>query len=579
MSSDDRAEADVQGDLAQYPLPRLIFYLYKKQFLGQLHLDRPQGDKAKVYFRQGMPAFVELRAMEDVLARVLLERGWITTEQFELSLAGLAQGEKLHGHLLLEMGAIDARQLVNGLRLQLRRKLNRLFQLKEGAFALYGGDHDYGKDSEGEAIQVDPLWVIHQGVLNAFDSSRLAPELRKLDGCSVQLRTEFVPHLGRFGLSPEEMGLAQVLIGRAVEVERVFQLGHLSRMQAEMLLYTLWVTEALTLSEGASVRPPARPDERPATAPDIQTLAAGFASPATQAVSKQRPAQRDGAPARAAPPQARPPAEAPTKADAPEAGAGERRKDRPELRQLRAEIQRRLARLAQQNHFEVLGVERGASSEVVRDAYFKLAKEFHPDRVSGMGLEPEATREAEALFSRIAEANAVLSDARARADYEKSLDQPEGAADEARALLDAEMTFQRATVFFRKRDYRQALEQFEEAYRLNDREGEHLAWIAWTRWNDPKGDKKALLPQLLKDLKRAIQISPRRPQSHYFLGELQLAAGEEKRAMESFEKVIEINPSHVDALRQIRLMGMRQERADKKPTGAVKALSRFLKKQ
>jgi tetratricopeptide (TPR) repeat protein len=140
------------------------------------------------------------------------------------------------------------------------------------------------------------------------------------------------------------------------------------------------------------------------------------------------------------------------------------------------------------------------------------------------------------------------------------------------------MTFQRATVFLRKRDYRQALEHFEQAYRLNDREGEHLAWIAWTRFCDPKSDRKAILPQAIRDLKKAIEISPRRPQSHFFLGELYVASGEEKRALAAFEKVIEINPNHVDALRQLRLIRMRQERADKKQTTTMKAISRFLKK-
>jgi len=64
-----------------------------------------------------------------------------------------------------------------------------------------------------------------------------------------------------------------------------------------------------------------------------------------------------------------------------------------------------------QDHYEVLGVERGASADEVKKAYRKLALKYHPDR----SQEPDA----EARFKLINEAYAVLSDPEKRQRYDR----------------------------------------------------------------------------------------------------------------------------------------------------------------
>src|SRR5919106_1880432 len=64
------------------------------------------------------------------------------------------------------------------------------------------------------------------------------------------------------------------------------------------------------------------------------------------------------------------------------------------------------------NYYEVLGVPREASQAEIRNAYRNLAKERHPDYPCG------STEE----FSRLQEANAVLSDANRRRKHDEALD-------------------------------------------------------------------------------------------------------------------------------------------------------------
>lgn len=65
---------------------------------------------------------------------------------------------------------------------------------------------------------------------------------------------------------------------------------------------------------------------------------------------------------------------------------------------------------SKRDYYEVLGVARDAEAAAIKDAFRKLAMQYHPDRNKEPG--------AEERFKEIAEAYAVLSDPRKRADYD-----------------------------------------------------------------------------------------------------------------------------------------------------------------
>jgi molecular chaperone DnaJ len=78
---------------------------------------------------------------------------------------------------------------------------------------------------------------------------------------------------------------------------------------------------------------------------------------------------------------------------------------------------------AKRDYYEILGVERDASSDQIKGAYRKIALKNHPDRNPG---DPEA----ESRFKEAAEAYAVLSDAEKRQRYDRfghaAVDGPSG---------------------------------------------------------------------------------------------------------------------------------------------------------
>ena len=71
------------------------------------------------------------------------------------------------------------------------------------------------------------------------------------------------------------------------------------------------------------------------------------------------------------------------------------------------------------NHYELLGVPRDASLEMINQAYKRKALRWHPDRVL-----PELRDEAKVVFQQLNEANTALKDPVLRSQYDNFLNRP-----------------------------------------------------------------------------------------------------------------------------------------------------------
>ncbi len=220
-----------------------------------------------------------------------------------------------------------------------------------------------------------------------------------------------------------------------------------------------------------------------------------------------------------------------------------------------ADLSRLKQKLEGQNHFERLGLEEGVTTKDVRGAYLELAKSCHPDRWSG---EPEDVRsEAALVFSLITEAHDTLVDPASHRLYVRNLHAGSLDKDAVSRIVTAEQKFGEGETCLKQRAYPQALACFKEALDLQPEEADHQAFYGWAYYLVNRGDESAETVAR-EHIEKAISLSPNSPTAHYLLGQLLKACDQAELAKKMFRQVLELQPGHVEAARELRLIEMRR---------------------
>jgi curved DNA-binding protein CbpA len=220
----------------------------------------------------------------------------------------------------------------------------------------------------------------------------------------------------------------------------------------------------------------------------------------------------------------------------------------------RRELSERLGRV-KQSYYQVLGIPDDARTETVQSAFFQLAKRFHPDR---HGAELEDVRDqATRLFARMTEAHQVLSDPVRRKEYDELVKQGEGAAEEQEEVLRvvrAATSFQKAQVFLKRNNLTAAETEARQALADDPEQADHIALVAWLDANKPNPDLEAVL----KVLNKCVTMEEVNLRVRWYRGQIQKRLGHERRAIEDFRFIVERDPRHVDAQRELRMHDMRR---------------------
>jgi tetratricopeptide (TPR) repeat protein len=299
------------------------------------------------------------------------------------------------------------------------------------------------------------------------------------------------------------------------------------------------------------------------------------------------PSERPAAPSSLSSPPGRSasiPAAAPDAAIAADDGALHGRLDRlqnipsppdelsDELRQrwLRVVTKGRL--IENQNYFEMLDIDREAKSSDARAKFYTLAKEWHPDR-----LPPELMplREyVQIIFSYMSEANTTLGDENQRVKYVQSVREGGGTPAAERlmqTILDTAMEYERVLVMSRKREWDDALELMKKILVVVKEEADYHAMYAWLLMQRFPGEQ-APLQKMLESANRALELNDRHERANLLKAQILRRMGRPSEALEYFRTVVDINPRNVDAMREVRVASMRNEKLESKapPRGNIK---------
>jgi curved DNA-binding protein CbpA len=242
----------------------------------------------------------------------------------------------------------------------------------------------------------------------------------------------------------------------------------------------------------------------------------------------------------------------------------------PELTERWTKIVARARLIENQNYFEMLGLDKKALGPEIRTEFFKLAKDYHPDRLP-QELAPLRTC-VEVIFGYLNEAYKTLDDEQQRIAYLRSVREGGGTPASERLMqqiLDCAITYERVQVFARKRQYDEALALTENILSITKDEPDYHAMYAHLLMSKfPSND--APTGKIMEALDRALELHPDHERAHECKAKMLQRLGRQPEALRHYKRVVAINPNNVDAAREVRVAGMReaQEKASPKNTAA-----------
>ncbi|MDR0966416.1 MAG: response regulator [Myxococcales bacterium] len=570
----------IRGTLDQKPFPVLLVDLIRWRSTGALLLKREKLKKI-VYFRDGRPVSVKSNLLSECLGKLMVREKMITEAECQESLSRMKATGRQQGTVLIEMGCINPHNLNYALSLQLQTKLFDIF-------GWTSGDYQFNPEAEVPpetgGLDMTPVEMVYEGIKRGYDEGRLGEAIGDVGAHYVHPAEDPLLRFQEVGLDEEETALLHAMDG-CKSVSTLVALGLLPPHATMRLIYALSCAQMIVLKKARAAQPLAfvaaeDADERStAPAPIGARVTAGPASlppPLPPPPPSMPPAARVSRPpvfpADAPSSMSMDWATSPQSAAAPaQQGLATRRGGSlmPELsgvfnlaeassdtRGQRERLTATLAAMQHKDYFERLGVRPDAPTAKIKKAYLALAREYHPDKHFGASS-VEVHRLAADIFDLISVAHDTLVDEEARQRYELELERrvkPLAAETSSNALA-AEGKFQRGEALFRQRNYAEAFQFFQEAVALCGDEGVFHAWLGWTAYHLAPSDP-ATVDRARLQLDRAIQLNPRYDQAHLFRGYIEKENNRPDRAQSHFEHALQANPDCIEALRELRLLGV-----------------------
>jgi hypothetical protein len=260
-----------QGSFAKTPFPHLLVYALERALTGTFELHLGPTSLATILVVQGVPAKIRLSEPVHFLGDIMAELGMVDPNAVRAAHAKVAaEGPRLMGQLLKELGASDDARIEAGVRAQLDRKVEHLFGLTaETIFSYYEG-YDALAGYGGPPTPIDPFPALWRGVRQTPAWEHVDATLRRVGASAMRVTPN--AQLDRFQFTRVEVGALELLRQRPMRVVDLANSKVIGPSAAQLLIYVLVITKQVDLVETPSMRPqvaaaPAPQGQRPPAAP------------------------------------------------------------------------------------------------------------------------------------------------------------------------------------------------------------------------------------------------------------------------------------------------------------------------
>ena len=235
------------------------------------------------------------------------------------------------------------------------------------------------------------------------------------------------------------------------------------------------------------------------------------------------------------------------------------------------DLERFLLRLSEAtNYYEIMDLPATAAADEIKDAYYALARRYHPDRFhlqSGTQLHAKLS----SAFARITQAYEKLTDPNARSAYDRALERSRRVADSAstsakvepRADVADDLKFEPggsvADSGHAERNFREGLEALKEnrinaaatylaaAARLAPREARYRAYYGRALAASERTRRLAE-----NEVQAAVKLDPANANFRTMLAELYFDLKFHRRAQTEVERALELDPNNAPAQALLR---------------------------
>jgi tetratricopeptide (TPR) repeat protein len=542
----------MQGTIEEGVVPGLLREIYVGRKSGTLQFLRGT-ERYSVRFARGTIVNVQTNVTEGRLGELLQKKGLVSAHDLARAANYVVREKMRLGQALIKIGALEESKLEDAIALHVHDSLTKVFTWNEGTYEFVEEDVAEG-DSE-LTLKLSTGELILDAVRAVTDPDVVRYALGDIDRV-LQHSPDPLLRFQKITLSPAD-GFVLSRVDGVTSAREVVQLMPLPAEETQKSLFGLLCTGIVEYGEKRARAAPARPAAAaapppPLPSPPIAPSPAPPAPPPPPATAAPPAASAPPAAPRAplpAPPAPLPAPAAGTAAPAADSGASRRK-----------EILEAFETMKEKNHFELMGIERTATEVQVKEAYFRLAKRFHPDVHHGESL-TDLRDQLEALFIKLGQAYETLKNPKTREAYEARLprdkatgralpgppepEPPPAPPDPEAIARQAEEDIRKAEKHIEKEKYWDAIQLLDTAIPLAKNPKliarGHIA-MAKAKLKNPKWVKEAE-----NTLKELLRLDPKHVEAHFMLGSIYKAGGLKARSESMFRKVLELQPDHEGA--------------------------------
>jgi Flp pilus assembly protein TadD len=485
-------ELPLQGTIKDHSLVRLLVHLNRNRKTGTLSLSTPSFTK-KVYLNAGDAIFASSTYEDDRLGEMLLKANMITVEQYDRSVAVLKTTKKRLGAILVDLGFITPKDLFWGVKYQVKEIILSMFQLPEA-------DYDFSEGAiprqEVITLRMSMGNLIYEGVRRIDNWTRIRSEMPDTDSV-LTLSSDPLSLFQNVELSAQDKKVLSLIDGKST-IGEVIENSWMGSFEALKILYVLWSLGIAELKVPAWGGP--LPGEELSGAKE-------------EAVSLNEILQ--------------PPSQ----------------EEEPFMKK----VDSLYLRLQDMSGGELLELSEEPDDEEIRRNYYRLAREFHPDRYFNIADESIKSK-LTAIFDAVTAAYNSLQEERQREDSFEAAEEP--STGEIDREKEADSRFKTGVAEFKRGNYQDAVESFRQAAELMPGISRYWNYLSL-------GYSK--IPEKLKEaeeaLLEAIKIEPMNADLYSNMGLICMRAGQKGRAHSHFEKALQIDPNNEKAKKGVQQSG------------------------